>query len=135
MRYCALADKEEMDKVVFTVIYQEKSLKYLFIKRSLINQLILKKSYQILPKGPFQLYALSTHEDARITIQYKAGRGYKNLEDRTYFSRFLVKGVRAKGVRLTTKAAQTIRIKRENDPKAADDLSLFKDIDPFDDDE
>ena len=135
MRYCALADKEEMDKVVFTVIYQEKSLKYLFIKRFLINQFILNKSYQILPKGPFQLYALSTHEDARITIQYKAGRGYKNLEDRTYFSRFLVKGVRAKGVRLTTKEAQTIRIKRENDPKAADDLSLFKDIDPFDDDE
>jgi topoisomerase-4 subunit A len=135
MRYCALADKEEMDKVVFTVIYQEKSLKYLFIKRFVINQFILNKSYQILPKGPFQLYALSTHEDARITIQYKAGRGYKNLEDRTYFSRFLVKGVRAKGVRLTTKEAQTIRIKRENDPKAADDLSLFKDIDPFDDDE
>ncbi len=135
MRYCALADKEEMDKVVFTVIYQEKSLKYLFIKRFVINQFILNKSYQILPKGPFQLYALSTHEDARITIQYKAGGGYKNLEDRTYFSRFLVKGVRAKGVRLTTKEAQTIRIKRENDPKAADDLSLFKDIDPFDDDE
>lgn len=135
MRYCALADKEEMDKVVFTVIYQEKSLKYLFIKRFVINQFILNKSYQILPKGPFQLYALSTHEDARITIQYKAGRGYKNLEDRTYFSRFLVKGVRAKGVRLTTKEAQTIRIKRENDPKAEDDLSLFKDIDPFDDDE
>lgn len=135
MRYCALADKEEMDKVVFTVIYQEKSLKYLFIKRFVINQFILNKSYQILPKGPFQLYALSTHEDARITIQYKTGRGYKNLEDRTYFSRFLVKGVRAKGVRLTTKEAQTIRIKRENDPKAEDDdLSLFKDIDPFDDD-
>jgi topoisomerase-4 subunit A len=38
MRYCALADKEEMDKVVFTVIYQEKSLKYLFIKRFVINQ-------------------------------------------------------------------------------------------------
>ncbi len=134
MRYCALADKEEMDKVTFTVIYQEKSLKYLFIKRFVINQFILNKSYSVLPKGPFKLYALSTHEDARITIQYKKGKGYKILEDVTYFSRFLTKGVRAKGVRLTTKEAQTIRIKRENDPKADDELSLFKDIDPFDDD-
>ncbi len=134
MRYCALADKEEMDKVVFTVIYQEKSLKYLFIKRFVINQFILNKSYSVLPKGPFKLYALSTHEDARITIKYKAGKGYKIMEDVTYFSRFLTKGVRARGVRLTTKEAQTIRIKRENDPKAEDELSLFKDIDPFDDD-
>jgi topoisomerase-4 subunit A len=134
MRYCALADKEEMDKVVFTVIYQEKSLKYLFIKRFVINQFILNKSYSVLPKGPFKLYALSTHEDARITIKYKKGKGYKIMEDVTYFSRFLTKGVRARGVRLTTKEAQTIRIKRENDPKAEDELSLFKDIDPFDDD-
>ena len=58
MRYCALADKEEMDKVTFTVIYQEKSLKYLFIKRLVIKQFILNKSYCVLPKGHFKLYAL-----------------------------------------------------------------------------
>ncbi|MFA5467575.1 MAG: DNA topoisomerase IV subunit A [Sphaerochaetaceae bacterium] len=134
MRYCGLADKEVMDKVVFTVIYQENTLKYLFIKRCRINQFILNKTYHLLPKGAFKLYSLSTHDDARITIQFKKGKGYKNLEDRTYFSRFLIKGVRANGVRLTTKEAQTIRIKREDDPKADEEPSLFKDIDPFDDD-
>jgi len=136
MRYCGLADKEELEKVTFTIIYQEKTLKYLFIKRCQITQFILNKTYQLLPKGNFKLYTLSTHDDARITIVYKKGKGYKILEDRTYFSRFLIKGVRASGVRLTTKEAQTIRLKREDDPKTEEDneLSLFKGIDPFDDD-
>lgn len=135
LRYCALADKEELEKIVFTIIYQEKSLKYLFIKRCQITQFILNRTYELLPKGNFKLYTLSTLDDARVTIVFKKGKGYRNLEDRTYFSRFLVKGVRANGVRLSTKEAQTIRIKHEEDPHAGEDAepSLFKDIDPFED--
>lgn len=135
MRHCSIADKEELEKIVFTIIYQEKNLKYLFIKRCSITQFILNRTYELLPKGDFKLHSLSTYDDARITISYKKGKGYKNLEDRTYFSRFLIKGVRAQGVRLSTKEAQTIRIKREQDPRDAEkeELSLFKGIDPFDD--
>ena len=135
LRYCSLADKDELEKVVFTTIYQEKSLKYLFIKRCRITQFILNRTYELLPKGNYKLYTLSTLDDARVTIVFKKGKGYRNLEDRTYFSRFLVKGVRSNGVRLSTKEAQTIRIKHEEDPQAGEDgePSLFKDIDPFDD--
>lgn len=135
MRYCGLADKDELDKIVFTIIYQEKSLKYLFIKRCKITQFILNRTYELLPEGNFKLYTLSTLDDARITITFKKGKGYRSLEDRTYFSRFLVKGLRANGVRLTTKEAQTIRLKNEQDPKTdvGSEPSLFKDIDPFDD--
>ncbi len=135
LRYCSLADKEELEKVVFTTIYQEKSLKYLFIKRCKITQFILNRTYELLPKGNYKLYTLSVLDDARVTIVFKKGKGYRNLEDRTYFSRFLVKGVRSNGVRLSTKEAQTIRIKHEEDPQAGEDgePSLFKDIDPFDD--
>ena len=135
MRFCALADKDELEKTVFTIIYQEKSLKYLFIKRCSINQFILNRTYELLPEGNYKLYTLSTLDDARITLVFKKGKGYKNLEDRTYFSRFLVKGVKAKGVRLTTKEAQTIRIRHEADPKGTEgeEPSLFSGIDPFDD--
>lgn len=135
MRFCSLADKEELEKITFTIIYQEKSLKYLFIKRCSITQFILNRTYDLLPEGNFKLYALSTLEDARLTILFKKGKGYKSLEDKTYFSRFAPKGVRARGVRLTTKEAQTIRIKNEVDPRGEekDELTLFKDIDPFDD--
>jgi topoisomerase-4 subunit A len=135
VRHLAIADKEEMEKVVFTIIYQEKSLKYLFIKRCKITQFITNKSYKLIPEGNFKLYTLSTLEDARITIIFKKGKGYKSLEDRTYFSRFLLKGVKANGVRLTTKEAQTIRIKNEKDPKGekGEEDSLFNGIDPFDD--
>ncbi|MDD4142880.1 MAG: DNA topoisomerase IV subunit A, partial [Bacteroidales bacterium] len=53
MRYCGLADKDVMEQVVFTIIYQEKTLKYLFIKRCKITQFILNKTYELLPKGNF----------------------------------------------------------------------------------
>ena len=135
MRYCCLAEKEKLEELTFTIIYQEKSLKYLFIKRCKITQFIINKTYSLVPEGNFKLYTLSTLEDARITILFKKGKGYKSLEDKTYFSRFRLKGVKASGVRLTTKEAQTIRIKHEKDPKGNSDEmdSLFKDIDPFDD--
>ncbi len=135
MRFCCLAEKEKLEELTFTIIYQEKSLKYLFIKRCKITQFIMNKTYSLVPEGNFKLYTLSTLEDARITILFKKGKGYKSLEDKTYFSRFRLKGVKASGVRLTTKEAQTIRIKHEKDPKGNSDEmdSLFKDIDPFDD--
>ncbi len=135
MRYCVIAEKDLLEKLVFTIIYQEKSLKYLFIKRCKITQYILNRTYELLPTGNYKLFTLSVLDDARLTIVFQKGKGYKNLEDRTYFSRFLVKGVKANGVRLTTKEAQTIRIKHEADPKLPDteEPSLFKDIDPFDD--
>jgi hypothetical protein len=45
-----------------------------------------------------------------------------------------VKGVKANGVRLTTKEAQTIRLKHEADPEKNNaEPSLFQDVDPFDD--
>lgn len=134
MRHCGFADKEELEALVFTIIYQEKNLKYLFIKRCRITQFILNKTYELLPGDDYKLYTLSTLDDARITILYKKGKGYKNLEDRTYFSRFLIKGVKANGVRLSTKEAQSLRIKHEADPQAQQaEPSLFADIDPFDD--
>lgn len=134
LRHCGFADKEELEALVFTIIYQEKNLKYLFIKRCRITQFILNKTYELLPGDDYKLYTLSTLDDARITILYKKGKGYKNLEDRTYFSRFLIKGVKANGVRLSTKEAQSLRIKHEADPQAQQaEPSLFADIDPFDD--
>lgn len=43
MQYCGLADKDELAKITFTVIYQEKTYKYLFIKRCQITSYQLKK--------------------------------------------------------------------------------------------
>ena len=126
LRHCGFADKDTLENIVFTIIYQEKNLKYLFIKRCKITQYILNRTYELLPGDGYKLYTLSTLDDARITIVYKKGKGYKNLEDRTYFSRFLIKGVKASGVRLTTKEAQTLRLKHESDPqKNQQEPSLF----------
>jgi len=134
LRYCDFADKDTLEKTVFTIIYQEKTLKYLFIKRCRITKFILNKTYELLPGESYRLYTLSNLNDARITLIFKKGKGYKSLEDRTYFSRFLVKGVKANGVRLTTKEAQTIRLKHEADPEKNNaEPSLFQDVDPFDD--
>lgn len=116
LRFCTIAEKDRLEKLVFTVIYQEKTLKHMFIKRCRITQFILNRTYELLPTGSYKLYLLSTFDDARITLTFKKGKGYKNLEYCTYFSHFLVKGVKTNGVRLTTKEVQTIRVKRETAP-------------------
>lgn len=134
LRHCGFADKDTLESLTFTIIYQEKTLKYLFIKRCKITQYILNKTYELLPSEGYKLHTLSTLDDARITIVYKKGKGYKNLEDRTWFSRFVVKGVKANGVRLTTKEAQSLRLKHEADPQSTGkEPSLFAEVDPFDD--
>jgi topoisomerase-4 subunit A len=111
MRFCSLADKEELEKIVFTAIYQEKETKMVFIKRFQITQFIMNRSYDIVPEGA-KLLKLSTRDDAEVFVQYKPKKRLKVLEESFPFTDFLVKGVKANGVRLTRKEVQSLRIRR-----------------------
>lgn len=111
MRHCSLADKEELDKTVFTVLYQEKETKFIFIKRFKITQFILNKSYDSVPEDA-KLLKFSTREDAEVFVQYKPRKRMKVLEEGFPFEQFLIKGVKASGVRLTKKPIQSLRIRR-----------------------
>lgn len=111
MLYCGFADKEVLKDITFTVIYQEKTYKYLFLKRCQILSWQLKKAYPLLPEGNFKLVKLSTFENAELAISYKPKPGLRILEEKVYFSDYLVKGVRAGGVRIAVKEVASLRLR------------------------
>ncbi|NMA22706.1 MAG: DNA topoisomerase IV subunit A, partial [Spirochaetales bacterium] len=128
MLYCGFADRELLKDVTFTVIYQEKTYKYLFLKRCQILSWQLKKAYPLLPKGNFKMVKLSTLPNAELTINYKKKPGLRILEEKVYFSDYLTKGVKAQGVRLAVKEVSSLRLRavKEIVRSADEQPSLFE---------
>ncbi|MGM0431741.1 MAG: DNA topoisomerase IV subunit A [Spirochaetota bacterium] len=111
MRFCCLADKSELEKIVFTLVYRDKATHLIYVKRFQIQQFITNRTYELLPEGA-KLLKLSTREDAELFVQYKPKKRLKVLEESFPFSDFLVKSVRANGVRLTAKEVQSMKIRK-----------------------
>ena len=127
MLHCMIADRDELSKIVFTLIYQEKTYKYTFIKRTRITSFQLKKLYPLLPdEKNYRVVRLLTHPNAEIGVTYKPKSGLRILEEKFYFSDFLVKNPRAKGVRMTVKEIASMRIRPvKGDVSSAKDPELF----------
>jgi len=105
MLYCGLVDKD----LVFNVIYREEKTKYPFIKRCKIEQFILNKGYSIVPEE-CTVMKLYTEPNAVIAVEYKPKPRLKVLEETFNTSDFLVKGVKAAGVRLANKEVKSVKI-------------------------
>ncbi|MBL7005544.1 MAG: DNA topoisomerase IV subunit A [Spirochaetia bacterium] len=111
MRLCSLTDKEILENQIITVIYQDRKSKDLYIKRCQITQFIMNKTYELVPEN-CKIVNLFTKEDAEIYVEYKPRKRLKVLEERFYFHDYLVKGVKAGGVRLTSKEVKTLKVRR-----------------------
>lgn len=108
--YCGLADKESLENVVFTVIYQDRKTKITYIKRCKLSGFIMNKPYELLPDPEScSLKKLSILENAEVTVTYKGPSRVK--ETTFYFSDFRVKGAKAGGVTITKKEIASIRLK------------------------
>jgi topoisomerase-4 subunit A len=105
MLYCGLVDKD----LVFNVIYREESTKFPFIKRCKIEQFILNKGYSIVPEE-CTVMKLYTEPNAVIAVEYKPKPRLKVLEETFNTSDFLVKGVKAAGVRLANKEVKSVKV-------------------------
>lgn len=108
MLYCGLADKETLDRIVFSVLFQNKTTKYVFIKRFRIEKFILDKSYKIIPDDG-KLLKLSIKEDIDVVIVYVPKPRIKKLEENLLIDNFLIKNVRAGGNRLSTKEIKSVK--------------------------
>ena len=110
--YINYGDKETLDKEVFTIIFQQKTYKYLFIKRFNIGSGQLNKVYPLLPNDKdFKLTKLTTYENAEIRVVYKAKPGLRIKEESFYLSDYLIKGSKTKGVRLTVKEVASLKMR------------------------
>ncbi len=119
MRYCCIAEKSCLEETFFTLVYQLKGTRQLYIKRCQITQFIMNRSYELVPENG-KLVKFSTQENAEVFLQYKPKKRLKVLEESFPFADYLVKGVRANGVRLTSKDVQSVRIRRVVHKKPAE---------------
>ena len=109
MLYCGIADKDELAKEIFTLVYKTKESGVYYVKRFTIEKYIIGRTYELLPEGS-EVAAFSNRSDQEIVVKYKKNPRYKKLEERFHVADFLVKGVKAYGARLTTKAVSSIRL-------------------------
>ena len=105
MLYCGFVDKDQ----IFNVIYRDEDSKFPYIKRCKIEQFILNKGYSIVP-DKCTVLKLTTDSQSIITFEYKPKPRLKVLEETFIIKDFLVKGVKAGGVRLANKEVKSIKL-------------------------
>jgi len=96
------ADKDELDKVVFSLLYRDTESGSIYLKRFRFEGYILDKVYELLPSSA-QFIKLTTKENVSVHLDYRQKPLLRVLEESFPVSQYLVKGVKALGVRLTTK--------------------------------
>jgi len=116
------ADKEELEKVTFSVLYREGDTGSIYLKRFQIEGYILDKDYEILPEKA-QFLKMTTKENVSVHLDYKQKPLLRVLEETFPVSKYLVKGVKALGVRLTTKETNGAKFVRTGASVVDDDPS------------
>ncbi len=104
-----IADKDIMGEHVLTVLYVNKENGCMYIKRCSITQYILNKEYSLIPEEG-KLVKVTAEPNLAITLKYKKTPGMRKLEERFIADKYLVKGVKAGGVRLSNKVVQSMKI-------------------------
>ncbi len=114
MLFCSLADKESLQPIVFSVLYQNKGNGFVYLKRFKVEKYILEKSYPYVPDN-CKVLKLTVKEDLEVVVTFKPKARLKILEERKPLPDFLVKGVKAAGVRLSTKEIKSVKfVKMKN---------------------
>ncbi len=120
MWYCGLADKEELSKVLFTVIYRDPKTNYAYIKRCRIEQFILNRDYLIAPDGAEVLH-VGTVKDFKFKLHYVKKPRVKITEEIFSAGSFDEKGLKAQGVRLASREVESVEIAK---PRASSKTAI-----------
>ncbi len=117
MLFCGFADKESLQQKIFTIIYRNDENQYPYIKRCVIEGYIIGKPYSIVPDKSTVL-RLTTRQDVNVVVKYVKNPRLKILEESFPVQDFLVKSVRASGVRLAPKPVQSVKLVATKSTKA-----------------
>ncbi|MCI1209388.1 MAG: DNA topoisomerase IV subunit A [Treponema sp.] len=107
--YCGLADKESLAAVLFTIIYRDPDTRYLFIKRCRIGGYIMNRDYFFTPDG-MELLHIDTRKNFTFTVRYIKKPRIKKLSENFKAGSFEEKGLRAKGIRLAAREAESLAV-------------------------
>ncbi|MDR1059254.1 MAG: DNA topoisomerase IV subunit A [Treponema sp.] len=104
------AQRERLSSIVFTIIYREGKSGYPCIKRCVIEGWIMNKEYSLVPEGAEVLH-VDTREKFSFTVHYKPKPRLKVTKEVFKAQNYLVKGLKAGGVRLAAKEAAGVEVK------------------------
>jgi topoisomerase-4 subunit A len=105
--YCALADKESLSQVLFTVVYRDPETKLAFIKRCRIEQYIMNRDYFIAPEG-MEVLLVDTRPKFTFTVHYVKKPRLRTLTETFKAQDFAEKGLKAQGVRLKAHEVESV---------------------------
>jgi len=108
MLSCGLADKAILGTKIFNVIYKDKKTGFPYMKRTRIEKYILDRSYEVVPDGS-AVIALTTREDVTAVVKYKKKPKVRVLEEEFDVNAYLIKGVKAGGVRLANREVSSAK--------------------------
>ena len=112
MLSCILAEKERLANLVFSVLYRDSKSGYAYLKRTKIEQYILNKGYSLVPENINLLKLTTQHEKVAVQVNYKPKPRMKILTENFPLDDFIVKGVKAGGVRLAAKEVRSAKFVR-----------------------
>jgi topoisomerase-4 subunit A len=105
MLHCGFIDKD----MVYSLVYKSPENQFPYIKRCHIEQFIMQKAYLLAPEGS-TVQMFTTEPEGTIEVEYKPKPYLRVLEEKFNLGDYLIKGVKAQGVRLSNKEAKTVKI-------------------------
>ncbi len=108
--WIGVADKDALASVVFTVLYKDTETGYPLIKRCSVEGWIMNKEYSLVPEGG-ELLHIDGRDKFNFTVHYKPKPRLKVTKEVFKAQDFLVKGLKAGGVRLANKEMSKIEVK------------------------
>ncbi len=111
LRYCGLADKESLSKVLFTIIYRDPKTQYVYIKRCKVSGYIMNRDYFFAPDG-MEVLAVETKKDFKFTLHFVKKPRVKILSETYDVSNYAEKGLKAQGIRVVSKEVQSIQVEK-----------------------
>ncbi|GHT48648.1 DNA topoisomerase IV subunit A [Spirochaetia bacterium] len=110
--FVGVADKEKISSLVFTIIYKDKKTNLSYIKRCTIEAWIMNKEYPFVPPDCEVLW-VDTRNKFSFTLCYIPRPKIRVLKEEFKAEQYLVKGIKANGVRLSVKEVKKIECKKD----------------------
>ncbi|MFP3042930.1 DNA topoisomerase IV subunit A [Treponema primitia] len=107
--WISVAEKELLAATVFTVIYKEAGSGHPFIKRCVIEGWIMNKDYSLVPEGAVVLH-IDTRQKFTFTLNYTPKPRLKVLTENFKAHNYAVRGLKAGGIRLSSKEVKKIEV-------------------------
>ncbi|MEW6755753.1 MAG: DNA topoisomerase IV subunit A, partial [Candidatus Latescibacterota bacterium] len=104
MLHCGMVDREQ----AFTIVYQDAD-GHTCLKRCCIDKFILGRDYSLVPENA-RVLRLTTQAEATVVLDYKPRPRLRVLQEEFAIAQYPIRGLRASGIRLSSKEVQSCRM-------------------------